>query len=771
MKGDGEEQQLVTQNGDFRPALFDRVPQGVIRWSPDSTQLQFKDRWSTPPFLYSVNIETRSVNKSVTAKEPDIMQRPLPGSPTALPCAVPTFNQKNYNDNMRTCNISIAGAGCAVTSAAMILKYYGVNTDPPTLNACLGNSACPLYWGTVASNCSSNKVSGAGFQLGFSYNTINTDLAAGKPVIVWVSKPGGTHYVVVTGGSGNTPGGYTINDPADGSSNKTLANYVNAGWSLSQINRYSGTPSCGEGGPINYGDTKNGTISPAYNTDDYTFNGTAGDVVEIRQNKNGSSLDSYVELFGPNNYYAFDDDGGGSYNSFLRRTLPTSGQYRIRAKAYAASTGAYTLNLVKVAVPNGDSEGDPRYIAFEQTLNGTINPINDQDTYYFNGTNGRVISIRMNATGGGVDTYLELYSPSGTFLKSNDDGGGGTNSWLVQTLTADGTYRIVARSYSNASSGTYTIKLESVTGGGGSGNLARNKGVATSSVEFSGVEGWKATDGNTGTRWSSQFSDPQWIYIDLGQNRSFNQVVLRWEAAYGRRFGIYYQSTSMCSSCWNNVYWTDNGNGGTNTINFSSVTGRYVLMYGIARGTPWGYSLYEFEVYDTTTTTVPDVPPDDPGKVDTGSVSPLPPTDGGKDVLAGGEGEYGQETMPLAAGDALTVTGQTTATQTVLAFINSPDEGGLYKLSTTDGSILFDGLASSQVGTATIPITGYNWWSDRNGNIGSQETFTLPVTVLLPGWHTIYFKAQNELGTWSEVVTTTLNVEWPYQTYLPMVIR
>lgn len=768
MNSDGSNQKLITEDGDLRPVLFERIPQGVVRWCEDGTCIEFQDRWSSPPYLYRVDLTTGAITRTETDKDPEAAQQLIS---QALPCAVPVFNQNNYSNVMQTCGYTIAQAGCALTSSAMLLKYYGVNTDPPTLNTCLGNAACPLYWGSVASSCSEGKVSLVGARHLFSYAAIDQDLAAGKPVIVWVkTSSGGTHFVVVTGGSGQTPGGYTINDPSGGSTNKTLANYTNAGWTLAEINRYSGTPSCPstdpDGGAISYGQTKNGTISPARDFDDFYFTASAGDIVEIRQNKNGSSLDSFVELSGPGNYYAYNDDGGGSYNSFLRRTLPSSGQYRIRAKGYGTSTGAYTLNLTKVVSCGGDCEGDPRWIAFGQTLNGTTNPNNDQDTYYFSGTSGRAISVRMNKTGGALDPYLELYSPSGTKLKWNDDGGGSTNAWLVHTLPSNGTYRIVARSYNNGSSGTYSIKLESITGGGGAGNLARGKAVAVSSVEFSGVEGWRATDGSTSTRWSSQFSNLQWIYIDLGQNRTFNQVVLKWEAAYGKNFGIYYWTGSQ----WHNVYWTNNGRGGTNTINFSPVTARFVMMYGTQRGTSWGYSLWEFEVYDTSTTVMPDVPPDDPGKVDEGSIAPLPPTEGDKEVMLSGEGDYGQEEMPLAEpGDAASVTEQMTVTQSVVAFISSPSElDGLY---TPAGYILFDGTASSQVGDSEIAITAYSWRSDRSGVLGAQQTFTVPVTSLPPGSHTIYFKAQNELGTWSEEVTTTLTVQWPYTVYLPLTVK
>ena len=47
-----------------------------------------------------------------------------------------------------------------------------------------------------------------------------------------------------------------------------------------------------------------------------------------------------------------------------------------------------------------------------------------------------------------------------------------------------------------------------------------------------------AVDGNTGTRWSSAFSDPQWLQVDLGATASITQVVLQWEAAYATAFQI-----------------------------------------------------------------------------------------------------------------------------------------------------------------------------------------------------------------------------------------
>ncbi len=775
MGRDGSNQRMLTEGGNLRPALFERVPRGVLGWSPESAQVTFVDRYATPPYRYSVDLATGTISGSETAKDPEFAAQlaGIQSQLAALPCAVPIFNQLSYTNVMGSCGMTIRAAGCALTSTAMVFKYYGVNTDPVSLNTCMGNAACPLYWSTASSNCSQGKVSGAGFIQAFNYGVIDQDLAAGKPVIIGMSTSAGyTHFVVVTGGSGQTPGGYTINDPGDGSTNKTLANYANAGWRLETMNRYSGTPDCPQtdpdGGGISYGESRNGTINPANDYDDFYFTAAAGDIIEIRQNKNSSALDSFVYLYLGDQIIASDDDAGGSQNSFLRRTLSTAGQYRIRARAYGNSTGAYALSLTKVVVScGGDCQGDPRQIAFGQTLPGRISdPNSETDTFFLSATADRVLSLRMNKVGtSSVDAYLELWSPAGVKVAENDDGGGGTNSWLTYRVpgNAAGVYRILAHSYRGQSGGDYEIKVDAVTG---SSNLARGRSVSVSSTEFNGVEGWKATDGNVGTRWSSRFSDPQEIMVDLGASKSFNQVVLKWENAYGKRFGIYYWTGSQ----WQNVYWTDDGRGGTNTISFNSVTARYVKMYGIQRGTWYGYSLWEFEVYDTTGASTSGPLPPDPAKgADDNTTLPLAPADPGKDAVLSGDGEFGQEGMPLAAdiSSAETLSATVGTPQMVLASILSPDESGLYKLSTTDGSIRFTGEASSQIGD----ITAYSWRSNRSGVIGTTADFTLPASALAPGQHTIYFKAQNADGVWSDEVSVQLSVQWASTVYLPMLIR
>jgi len=125
--------------------------------------------------------------------------------------------------------------------------------------------------------------------------------------------------------------------------------------------------------------------------------------------------------------------------------------------------------------------------------------------------------------------------------------------------------------------------------------LSQGMPATASSVENSSFPPSNAVDGNTTTRWSSAFSDPQWLQVDLGATASVTQVVLQWEAAYGKAFQI---QTSPDAVTWTTIFSTTTGTGGTQTLNVTG-TGRYVRMLGTVRGTQYGYSLFEFQVFGT----------------------------------------------------------------------------------------------------------------------------------------------------------------------------
>ncbi|MDD7793350.1 galactose-binding domain-containing protein [Clostridium sp. 'White wine YQ'] len=130
-------------------------------------------------------------------------------------------------------------------------------------------------------------------------------------------------------------------------------------------------------------------------------------------------------------------------------------------------------------------------------------------------------------------------------------------------------------------------------------NIALNK-TATSSSNIAGSTASLAFDGNSSTRWESDWSDPQWISVDLGTSYNVTGVKLNWETAAAKDYKI---QVSTDNASWVDAYTKTGGTGGTETLTFSTpTTGRYVRMYGTARTTGYGYSLWDFEVYGTAVT-------------------------------------------------------------------------------------------------------------------------------------------------------------------------
>lgn len=128
-------------------------------------------------------------------------------------------------------------------------------------------------------------------------------------------------------------------------------------------------------------------------------------------------------------------------------------------------------------------------------------------------------------------------------------------------------------------------------------SLALNQYTTVSSVDMVTHTGNMAVDGNSTTRWSSAYSDPQWIYVDLGATKYISKVTLTWETACGRNYQI--QSSNDLVTWTTRTTVTGNSSIGLLTYDYSTspFTGRYVRMYGTARATAWGYSLWDFSVY------------------------------------------------------------------------------------------------------------------------------------------------------------------------------
>jgi len=131
---------------------------------------------------------------------------------------VPRFAQADArwaDDSLGSTDSTIGGEGCAVSSAAMVLAYYGVNVDPGILNTFLTNNEgyTPqgwLYWEKAAA-FAPGKAKHV-YEDAPSYYLIDSNLLRGNPVIIRIRlRSGITHFVVIVGKRGFH---YLIQDPA-----------------------------------------------------------------------------------------------------------------------------------------------------------------------------------------------------------------------------------------------------------------------------------------------------------------------------------------------------------------------------------------------------------------------------------------------------------------------------------------------------------------------------------------------------------------------------
>ncbi|MFZ6012435.1 MAG: Ig-like domain-containing protein [Bacteroidota bacterium] len=203
------------------------------------------------------------------------------------------------------------------------------------------------------------------------------------------------------------------------------------------------------------------------------------------------------------------------------------------------------------------------------------------------------ITINANAADSdGSVTKVDFYN-GGAFL-GTDTSSPYAFSW---SNVAAGNYTLTAVATDNGGTATTSAAVNISVTSAPATNLALGKTTTVSSTENAGFPGSSAVDGNAATRWSSGFSDPQWIYVDLAGTYSVNRVKITWEAAYGRDYLVQISADA--------ANWTDlkTVTGNTSLINDHTAlsgSGRYIRIYGTARGTVYGYSIFELEVYGTS---------------------------------------------------------------------------------------------------------------------------------------------------------------------------
>ncbi len=142
--------------------------------------------------------------------------------PKRVELSVPSFRQNDPRwgkDPLGPTESTVGAEGCALSSAAMLMSFYGIDTDPQRLNQFLiGHEGYTpqgwIYW-EKAADLDPGRVHKAYEDLP-TYCLIDCNLLHGNPVIVRLKLASGTnHFVVIAGKDGYD---YLIRDPGAGAS-------------------------------------------------------------------------------------------------------------------------------------------------------------------------------------------------------------------------------------------------------------------------------------------------------------------------------------------------------------------------------------------------------------------------------------------------------------------------------------------------------------------------------------------------------------------------
>jgi hypothetical protein len=135
----------------------------------------------------------------------------------------------------------------------------------------------------------------------------------------------------------------------------------------------------------------------------------------------------------------------------------------------------------------------------------------------------------------------------------------------------------------------------------GLGNLARGKKVSASSTSKHGDPAEAVIDGDPNTMWWSDKDqpDPQWLALDLGDEKSVSGVSVLWWKAYPKDYAV---QVSVDGDTWQAVAQTENRrnyHGDMDVLRFEPVRARHVRLNCRNPAVTWqAYTVYAVGVYD-----------------------------------------------------------------------------------------------------------------------------------------------------------------------------
>ncbi len=189
---------------------------------------------------------------------------------------------------------------------------------------------------------------------------------------------------------------------------------------------------------------------------------TADAARTLRIEMRSPAFDAYLVLQdSAGRYLAHDDNSGSERNARITYDVAGGIRYRVVARTFGDSVGAYTLRISEPTATVERITGEARRgQEVAGTLAATDPKLDDGRPYHvylFTGTAGDSVTIEMRSDA--FDAYVIVRDTRGRVLGEDDDSGGELNSRLVVRIPEAGPYHVIATGFSANSAGRYTLRV------------------------------------------------------------------------------------------------------------------------------------------------------------------------------------------------------------------------------------------------------------------------------------------------------------------------
>jgi hypothetical protein len=216
-----------------------------------------------------------------------------------------------------------------------------------------------------------------------------------------------------------------------------------------------------------YGNSTSGCgISPAVDTDTFTFSGVINDQVRINVFSTSTNMDPVLEVRDSMGTIIATDSCINIGCTFsLDFVLPNTGLYLLTVfDAGSNEAGNYTLQLEKIFPATNLLRID-----YDTETIDNISPATDIDHYYFNADPGTSVRLNVFSTSTNMDPTIELRDPlGGMVLNGAIDGASCTNIGCTFSVevspTMSGNYSLLIYDAVNNEAGAYQLSLWCITG-------------------------------------------------------------------------------------------------------------------------------------------------------------------------------------------------------------------------------------------------------------------------------------------------------------------